>query len=170
MQQLRIIPPYLLLADLGVMSSAPLRLMLRHNRVVARRSALRHASTTSEATQAASNTAAKGKEAASAAASKVSGGLSRVTSSVSGAVQGVSNSVNRMGGRLGRLLNFVQCKLSSSISREVAILGQLMPEEPAMDSILPLVLLQSQTPQASHCLRLSTRSYHALEFSLILMA
>lgn len=97
----------------AVMSSAPSRLMLRQNRVVARRTCLRHASTTPEANQAASKTADKGKEVASNATSKASSGLSRVTSSagsaMSGASQGVSNQVNKLGGRVGRLVNLVQC-------------------------------------------------------------
>ena len=130
------------------MSSAPSRLMLRHNRVVARHSALRHASTTSEATQAASNTATKGKETASAAASKASGGLSKVTSSagsaLSGAAQGVSNSVNQLGGRMGRLLSFAQCKSPSSSSTRVAAQGQLMQISFAMCYMPALIVLQSQ--------------------------
>ena len=155
------------------MSSAPSRLMLRHNRVVARRSALRHASTTSEATQAVSNTAAKGKETASAAASKASGGLSQVTSSagpaVSGAAQGVSNSVNQLGGRVGRILNFAQCRSPSSSSMRVATLGQLTRNAPAMGYMLALIVLQSQAHRASHCLLHSTCSCHALGFPLISM-
>ena len=96
--------------SLGAMSSTLSRSLLRHNRV-ARHSALRHASTTSEA---ASNTAAKSKETASAATSKASEGLSRVSSSagsaLGGAAQGISSSVNKLGGRLGRVVNFAQCK------------------------------------------------------------
>ena len=111
------------------MSSVPSRLMLRHNRVVARRTALRHASTTSEATQAASKTMEKGKEAASTATSKASSGLSRVTSSagpaMSSTAQGVSNSVNRIGGRLGSLINYIQCASSISFGSRVSSAAQL---------------------------------------------
>ena len=96
------------------MSTTTSGLMLRHTRFVTHRTALRHASTTSEATQAASNTASKSKEAASNATSKASQGLSRVTSAagpaLSGAAQGVSNTVGNMTGRTGRLISFVQCE------------------------------------------------------------
>ena len=150
------------------MSSAPSRLMLRHNRVVARRSALRHASTTAEATQAASNTAAKGKETASAAASKASEGLSKVSSSagpaLNRAAQGVSNSVNQLGGRMGRLLNFAQCKSPFSNHTKLAILGQLMRDARSTGSVLAPIVLTSQTLQASYCLFLSMRSQHTLGF------
>ena len=111
------------------MSSVPSRLMLRHNRVVARRTAFRPASTISEATQAASKTTEKGKEAASTATSKASSGLSRVTSSagpaMSSAAQGVSNSVNRIGGRLGSLINYIQCASSISFRIRVSHAAQL---------------------------------------------
>ncbi len=113
------------------MSSAPSRLMLRHNRVVARRTALRHASTTSEATQAVSKTAEKGKETASNMTSKASSGLSRVTSSagsvMGGASQGVSNTVNRLGGRLGSLINFVQCAFLCPYCTQTFQQAQLIP-------------------------------------------
>lgn len=97
------------------MSAAPNRLLLRQARIFGRRSNQRHASTTSQAADAASSTATKTKEKASDATSKASQGLSRVTSSagpaLSGAAQGVSNALGRVGGRTGRLISFVECKL-----------------------------------------------------------
>lgn len=115
------------------MSTATSGLMLRHTRFVTRRTALRHASTTAEATQAASNTAAKSKDAASNATSKASQGLSRVTSSagsaVSGAAEGVSNVAGRVTGRVGRLISFVQCKSTSCYSQRRIVPSQLSPEE-----------------------------------------
>lgn len=96
------------------MSSAASRLMLRHTQFVTRQTALRHASTTSEAAQAVSDTATKSKEAASNIASKASQGLERVQSSagpaLSGAIQRVNGALGRIGGRTGRIINFGTCK------------------------------------------------------------
>ncbi len=96
------------------MSFAASRVVLRPTHFALRRSVLRNASTTSEATQAASNTASKAKETASNATSKASQGLSRVTSSagsgVSRATEGVTNAMGRVGGRVGRLMTSVQCE------------------------------------------------------------
>ncbi|MCJ1355336.1 MAG: hypothetical protein MMC33_005327 [Icmadophila ericetorum] len=93
--------------------------MLRHTHLIARRSALRHASTTSKATEAASNTASKAKETASNATSKASEGLSRVTSSagpaISGAAQRVGGAISSIGGRTGRLISFVQSLIPPTI-------------------------------------------------------
>ncbi|KAL8691911.1 MAG: hypothetical protein Q9218_002957 [Villophora microphyllina] len=93
------------------MSAPTNRLMLRQARVFGRRSGQRHASTTSQAADAASTTVSKSKEAASNMTSKASQGLSRVTSSggtaLSGATQRVSNVLGRIGGRTGRLISFV---------------------------------------------------------------
>ena len=76
----------------------------------------RYASTTSEATQAATNTATKAKDSASTVTSKASQGLSKVTSSagpaLSGAAQGVSGALRRVGGRTGRFIGFVECECS----------------------------------------------------------
>ncbi|KAI4191242.1 MAG: hypothetical protein LQ346_004795 [Caloplaca aetnensis] len=96
------------------MSAPSNRLLLRQARILGRRSGQRHASTTSQAADAASSTASKTKEKASDATSKASQGLSRVTSSagpaLSGAAQGVSNALGRIGGRTGRLISFVECE------------------------------------------------------------
>lgn len=96
------------------MSAAPNRLMLRQARAFGRWSGQRYASTTAQATDAATSTATKSKEAASNATSKASQGLSRVTSTagpaLSGAVQRVSSALGGIGGRTGRLISFVECK------------------------------------------------------------
>ncbi len=80
------------------------RAVLRQSRFLLRRNNLRQASTTSEA-------ASKVKETASATTSKASEGLSRVTSSagsiVGGAASGARNALNKVGGRTGRLIAFV---------------------------------------------------------------
>ena len=94
---------------------------LRQTRV-AQRTILRQASSSSQATGAASNTASKAKDSASKATSKASQGLSKVTSSagpaLSGATQRVSSIIGRIGGRTGRLISFVQCKsLKTKLSK-----------------------------------------------------
>lgn len=97
------------------------RLMLRHSRFVFRqRGRVRNASTTSEAAQAASDTAAKSKETVSNISSKASEGLSRVTSSAGPALNGAAQKVNgvlsKVGGRTGRLVSFTRCKFGESQS------------------------------------------------------
>lgn len=96
------------------MSTPASQLMLRHTRFFARKTTIRHASTTSEATQAASNTVAKSKEIASEVTSKASAGLSRVQSSAGPALSRVAHGINRtisgIGGRAGRLINFGTCE------------------------------------------------------------
>ncbi|MCJ1292528.1 hypothetical protein MMC34_004079 [Xylographa carneopallida] len=87
--------------------------------LVLRQGARRNASTTSQATEAASNTASKAKETASNATSKASEGLSRVTSSagsrLSRAGQAVSSTLGSIGGRTGRLVSFVQSMIPPTI-------------------------------------------------------
>lgn len=97
------------------------RLTLRHSRFVFRqRGRVRNASTTSEAAQAASDTAAKSKETVSNISSKASEGLSRVTSSAGPALNGAAQKVNgvlsKVGGRTGRLVSFTRCKFGESQS------------------------------------------------------
>lgn len=92
------------------------RLVLRHSRFVFRQhGCVRNASTTSEAAQAASDTATKSKETVSNISSKASQGLSRVTSSagpaLNGATQRINGVLSRVGGRTGRLISFTRCKL-----------------------------------------------------------
>lgn len=85
------------------------RAVLRQSRHLVRRNNLRQASTTSEA-------AAKAKETASATTSKAAEGLSRVSSSASGMVSGAAstarNALNKVGGRTGRLVAFIDCQCS----------------------------------------------------------
>ncbi|MCJ1281076.1 hypothetical protein MMC26_000394 [Xylographa opegraphella] len=91
----------------------------RPPQLVVRQAARRNASTTSQATEAASKTAAKAKETASNATSKASEGLSRVTSSagsgLSRAGQAVSSTLGKLGGRTGRLISFVQTMIPPTI-------------------------------------------------------
>lgn len=101
------------LFGLLVMSFAASRAVIRQSHLTLRRSALRNASTTSEAV---SNTASKAKETASNVTTRASQGLSRVTSSagsgVSRATEGISNALGRLGARTGRLIAFGQCECS----------------------------------------------------------
>lgn len=96
------------------MSTSASQLMLRHTRLFARKTTVRHASTTAEAAQGVSDTAAKSKEAVSNLTSKASEGLTRVKSStgpaLSGAAQGVNKTLSRIGGRTGRFIAFGRCE------------------------------------------------------------
>lgn len=101
------------------------RMVLRHSRFVFRQHCgVRNASTTSEAAQAASDTATKSKETVSNISSKASQGLSRVTSSagpaLSGAAQRVNGVLSRVGGRTGRLISFTRCKLFEFLSSVIS--------------------------------------------------
>lgn len=91
----------------STMSLAATRMLLRRPQVG--RMTLRHASTTSEAANAAASSAAKAKETAGAAASGASQGLSKVTSTAGSALSSAGNALNSIGGRTGRLIGFVQC-------------------------------------------------------------
>ena len=99
---------------LNLMSTPASQLMLRHGRLFARKTTIRHASTTAEAAQAASNTLAKSKEIASEVTSKASDGLTRVQSSSGTALSRVARGVNRtfgaIGNRAGRLIVFSTCE------------------------------------------------------------
>ena len=96
------------------MSTPASQLMLRHGRLFARSTTVRHASTTSEATQAVSNAAAKSKGVASEVTSKASAGLSRVQSSAGPALrrvaQGITKTFGGVAGRAERLFNFGTCE------------------------------------------------------------
>lgn len=87
------------------------RSALRQSQFLFRRTAIRHSSSTSEAT---AQAAAKSKDAAASATSKASEGLSKVTSSagpaISGALQGAGNALKKVGGRTGRVIAFTECK------------------------------------------------------------
>ncbi|KAK2762253.1 ATP synthase subunit G atp20 [Arachnomyces sp. PD_36] len=85
------------------------RTVLRQSQFLFRRTAIRHASSTSEA---AAQAASKSKDAASSATSKASEGLSKVTSSagpaITGALQGAGSALKKVGGRTGRVISFVE--------------------------------------------------------------
>lgn len=94
------------------MSTPASQLMLRHTRFLARKTTIRHASTTAEATQAASDTVAKSKEIAAKVTSKASDGLTRVQSTpILGRVaRGINRTVGAIGGQAGRLITFGTCE------------------------------------------------------------
>ncbi len=86
------------------------RAVARQPQLLLRRTAFRTQSTTSEA-------ATKAKEAASQVQSKATEGLSRVQSSAGNAMSRIGsaagsamNTLSGIGGPIGRLVNFVQCK------------------------------------------------------------
>ena len=97
-------PPQSLSLKMPVTAS---RAVLRQSQFLTRRTAVRHASSTSEA-------ASKASDSASSAASKASQGLSRVSSSagpaIGNAAQGVGNALKKVGGRTGKVISFVECK------------------------------------------------------------
>ncbi|OQO06407.1 hypothetical protein B0A51_17997 [Rachicladosporium sp. CCFEE 5018] len=104
------------------------RLALRQSRWAVQR---RAASTTSEATSAASAQATKAKEAVSETAGKAQQGLSRVTSSAgesaSKAGAAASSTISSVGGRAGRLISFAQGLVPPTIyyAKVVGELGKL---------------------------------------------
>ncbi|PLB44637.1 hypothetical protein P170DRAFT_289859 [Aspergillus steynii IBT 23096] len=79
------------------------RAVLRQSQFMVRRTAVRHASSTSES-------ASKAGEAASSAASKASEGLSRVSSSAGPALNNAASALRKVGGRTGKVISFVDCK------------------------------------------------------------
>lgn len=89
-------------------STAP-RMALRQSRFFIQR---RTASTTTEASNAASSGAAKAKESASQTAGKAQEGLSKVTSSagssLSKAGSAAADTIGSLGGRTGRVISFAQ--------------------------------------------------------------
>ncbi|OOF95269.1 hypothetical protein ASPCADRAFT_207753 [Aspergillus carbonarius ITEM 5010] len=88
------------------------RAVLRQSQFLTRRSAVRYASSTSEA-------ASKAGEAASSAASKASEGLSRVSSSagpaISSAAQGLGSALRKVGGRTGKVISFVDSMIPPTV-------------------------------------------------------
>ncbi|KAL4936837.1 hypothetical protein BDV06DRAFT_204124 [Aspergillus oleicola] len=101
------------------------RAVLRQSQFLTRRTAVRHASNTSQA-------ASKASETASSTASKAQEGLSRVTSSagpaISGAAQGLGNTLKKVGGRTGKVVNFIESMIPPTIyySRVGIELGKLV--------------------------------------------
>ncbi|EAU34244.1 conserved hypothetical protein [Aspergillus terreus NIH2624] len=88
------------------------RAVLRQSQFLVRRTAVRHASSTSEA-------ASKASETASSAASKASEGLSKVTSSagpaIAGAAQNAGAALRKIGGRTGKVIAFVDSMIPPTV-------------------------------------------------------
>ncbi|KAA8651447.1 hypothetical protein EYZ11_011913 [Aspergillus tanneri] len=84
------------------------RAVLRQSQFLARRAAVRNASSTSEA-------ASKASEAASSAASKASEGLSRVSSSAGPALTNAANALRKIGGRTGKVISFVDSMIPPTV-------------------------------------------------------
>ncbi|PKY09210.1 hypothetical protein P168DRAFT_301760 [Aspergillus campestris IBT 28561] len=82
------------------------RAVLRQSQFLVRRTAVRHASSTSE----------KAGEAAQSAASKASDGLSRVSSTAGPALSGAAQSLRKIGGRTGKVISLID-----SISRSTSL-------------------------------------------------
>jgi F-type H+-transporting ATPase subunit g len=78
-------------------------LLLRQSQLLARRTAVRHASSTSEA-------ASKASQTASSAASKAQEGLSKVTAAAGPAVSNAASALRKVGGPVGKVVSFVDCK------------------------------------------------------------
>ncbi|KAK4990600.1 ATP synthase subunit G atp20 [Elasticomyces elasticus] len=140
------------------MSLSASRMVLRQPRIVFQRTAVRNASTTSEAANAVSSTATKAKESASQATSKASEGLSRVTSSASSGLSKVTtaatNTVSSIGGRTGRLINYVQSLIPPTIyySRVGLELAKLVFQGQKM-SVPSMSHFQSYTQPIMHAMR-----------------
>ncbi|KAE8355357.1 mitochondrial ATP synthase g subunit-domain-containing protein [Aspergillus coremiiformis] len=94
------------------MHASATRAVLRQSQFLTRRTAVRHASSTSESAQ-------KAGEAVSSAASKASEGLSRVTSTagpaLSNAAQGVGSALRKVGGRTGKVITFVDSMIPPTV-------------------------------------------------------
>ncbi|ODM16263.1 hypothetical protein SI65_08262 [Aspergillus cristatus] len=101
------------------------RAVLRQSQFLTRRTAVRHASSSSEA-------ASKASDKASSAASKASEGLSRVTSSagpaLTNAAQGLGGALKKVGGRTGKVISFVESMIPPTVyySRVGLELGKLV--------------------------------------------
>lgn len=112
------------------MSTPASQLILRHGRLLTRKTTIRHASTTAEATQAASNTLAKSKEIASEVTSKASDGLTRVQSSsgtvLSRVARGVNRTIGGIGSRAGRLIVFSTCECAHFFHRAGSLCDPLV--------------------------------------------
>jgi len=99
------------------------RAVLRQSQFLTRRTAVRHASSSSEA-------ASKASDKASSTASKASEGLSRVTSSagpaLTNAAQGLGGALKKVGGRTGKVISFVECKRKALLSRNSDLFFYMM--------------------------------------------
>ncbi|KAJ9632018.1 ATP synthase subunit G atp20 [Taxawa tesnikishii (nom. ined.)] len=102
------------------MSFAVSRALIRRSNFALRRAQFRNASTNTEAA----------KESASNMTSKASEGLSRVSSSAGSGMARASNAMSSMGGRVGRMVNFVQSLIPPTIyyARVGLELGKLVAQ------------------------------------------
>ncbi|KAI9806507.1 MAG: hypothetical protein M1833_003694 [Piccolia ochrophora] len=146
------------------MSLVASRALLRRPHFLLRRPALRNASTTSSAAEAASSGASKASEAASSTTSKASQGLSRVTSSagpaIAGATKGLGQALGRVGGRTGRLIAFIESIIPPTIyySKVTLELSKLVFQAQKM-SPPPLSTFQSYLQPAVNALRNPTHVF-----------
>jgi hypothetical protein len=96
------------------MSLSVSRAVVRQSTKLAGRPAQRFQSTTTKAADAAKDAASKTSQSAAKFQSKASEGLSRVSSAagpaISGAAKGLGNALGRIGGRTGKLIQFVERK------------------------------------------------------------
>ncbi|PYH92547.1 hypothetical protein BO71DRAFT_400455 [Aspergillus ellipticus CBS 707.79] len=90
------------------MSATASRAVLRQSQFLTRRTAVRHASSTSEA-------ASKAGQTASATASKASEGLSRVSSSAGPAISSAASALRKVGGRTGKVIAFVDSMIPPTV-------------------------------------------------------
>ncbi|KIM98125.1 hypothetical protein OIDMADRAFT_20406 [Oidiodendron maius Zn] len=101
------------------MSVSASRAVLRQSTKLSGRATRRFQSTTTKAADTAKDAATKATSSASNIQSKASEGLSRVTSAagpaISGAAKGLGNALGRIGGRTGRLIQFVERQIPSAI-------------------------------------------------------
>lgn len=90
------------------------RAVLRQSAKLSGRTTRRFQSTTTKATDAAKEAASKASQSASNIQSKATEGLSRVSSAagpaISGAAKGLGNALGKIGGRTGRLIQFIERK------------------------------------------------------------
>ncbi|KAI9932223.1 hypothetical protein ASPWEDRAFT_154250 [Aspergillus wentii DTO 134E9] len=84
------------------------RAVLRQSQFLTRRTAVRHASSTSE-------TASKAGETASSAASKASEGLSRAASTAGPALNNAAAALRKVGGRTGKVISFVDSMIPPTV-------------------------------------------------------
>ncbi|CAL5866993.1 uncharacterized protein PFLUO_LOCUS1205 [Penicillium psychrofluorescens] len=83
-------------------------LLLRQSQFLARRTAVRHASSTSEA-------ASKASQSASSAASKAQEGLSKVTAAAGPAVSNAASALRKVGGPVGKVVSFVDSMVPPTV-------------------------------------------------------
>ena len=80
--------------------SAVTRTLLRQSQFLTRRTAIRHASSTSE----------KASQSVSSAASKAQDGLSKATAAAGPALSNAASALRKVGGPVGKAVSFVECK------------------------------------------------------------